>query len=311
MTVLNMDAPTADQLDIPVQAKKYRDVAKGLEEAPTWQSKMMGVMIAGLGMLCFLAHTRLGGGANLSCTCLYLTLIYLHEHGYDIGYLLRILLDNTTSENKCNEVIFFICWLVQRDNFVDSSFFCMLKGHTYTGLDRTFNTMFMFLKQIGIYTISALTNAIFRSLQKHDCLQVVELHALWDWTEYFKPHVSQRLGGFATSQHGSGMHEFYARKDSEGVVRLWMRKSSQASGWMPEGPRTYSRQSSQTWSLHWRSTSKLNWNGSATRWRAHCGSGFVLWWSRVNQKGVRSGTSGEVCLRVSQRKRSRKTCQTT
>ena len=234
--MLNMDAPTADQLDIPVQAKKYRDVAKSLEEAPTWESKMMGVMIAGIGMLCFLAHTRLGGGANLSCTCLYLTLIFLHENGYPLGYLFRLLLDNTTSENKCNETIFFICWLVQRDYFADTSFFCMLKGHTYTGLDRTFNTMFMYLKQIGIYTISAMVNAIFRSLQKHDCLKVIELHALWDWGKYFEPHVSQRLGGFATSQYGSGMHEFYVRKDSEGVVRLWMRKSSQASGWMPEGP---------------------------------------------------------------------------
>ena len=164
--MLNMDAPTADQLDIPVQAKKYRDVAKSLEEAPTWESKMMGVMIAGVGMLCFLAHTRLGGGANLSCTCLYLTLIFLHENGYPLGYLFRLLLDNTTSENKCNETIFFICWLVQRDYFADTSFFCMLKGHTYTGLDRTFNTMFMYLKQIGIYTISGMVNAIFRSLHR-------------------------------------------------------------------------------------------------------------------------------------------------
>lgn len=46
-TMLNMDAPTRDQLDIPVQARKYGDVAKGLEEAPSWASKMMGVMMAG------------------------------------------------------------------------------------------------------------------------------------------------------------------------------------------------------------------------------------------------------------------------
>ena len=32
------------------------------------------------------------------------------------------------------------------------------------------------------------------------------------------------------------MHECLIRKDSDGAVRLWMRKSSQASSWLPEGP---------------------------------------------------------------------------
>eukprot|EP00965_Chrysotila_dentata_P109675 3624590-Pleurochrysis_carterae.AAC.1 len=32
------------------------------------------------------------------------------------------------------------------------------------------------------------------------------------------------------------MHEFYVRKDAEGVVRLWLRKSSQATHFFPEGP---------------------------------------------------------------------------
>ena len=111
-TMLNMDAPTKDQLTIPVQPKKYRDVAKAVEEAPAWASKMMGVMIAGIGMLCFMAHERLGGGPNLSCTCLFLTLLYMDANRHDIGSEFRLLLDNTASENKCNEVIFFIFWLV-------------------------------------------------------------------------------------------------------------------------------------------------------------------------------------------------------
>ena len=77
---------------------------------------------------------------------------------------------------------------------------------------------------------------IWSSLRKYNCVKVIELHALWNWKEFFAPHMNGSLGGFATSQFGSGMHEFYVRKDSEGVVRLWARKSSQASGWIPEGP---------------------------------------------------------------------------
>lgn len=76
VTMANMDAPTQDQLEIPVQPRKYRDKAKALEGTTGWASKMMGVMIARLGMLCYLAHTRLGSGPNLTCTCMYLALIY-------------------------------------------------------------------------------------------------------------------------------------------------------------------------------------------------------------------------------------------
>lgn len=63
-------------------------------------------------MLCFLAHTRLGGGGNLSCTCLYLTLLHMADKGLQLGSQLTILLDNTTGDNKHNEMIFFISWLV-------------------------------------------------------------------------------------------------------------------------------------------------------------------------------------------------------
>jgi hypothetical protein len=219
-TFLNMDAPTKDQLEIPVQPRQTRDVAKSLEHAPGWASKMMGVMMAGIGMLCFLTHTRLGGGPNLSCTCVFLTLLYMVENDHTLGSRLELLLDNTNAENKCNEVIFFLAWVVAQDYFDDAGFFCMLKGHTYTELDQTFNTMIMYLKQFPIYCVSTLLRHIWKALRKYDCLKVIELHAIWDWKEYFKPHINDRIGGFTTGQFGSGMHEFYLRKDQAGIVRI-------------------------------------------------------------------------------------------
>lgn len=95
--------------------------------------KMMGIMIAGLGMLCFMAHQRLGGGANLSVTCLYLALLYMVDSGRELGTRFVALLDNTAAENKNNEMIFFVAWLVAIDAFEEASFFCMMVGHTYTG----------------------------------------------------------------------------------------------------------------------------------------------------------------------------------
>ena len=71
-------------------------------------------------------------------------------------------------------------------------------------------------------------------LGAYGCDECIELHCLWDWKSYFAPHVHERFTGFGTGQHGSGMHEFVLRKDREGQVRLWFRKSSQASTWLPE-----------------------------------------------------------------------------
>ena len=196
VTFLNMDAPTKDQLGIPVQPRRYRDVAKCLENAPGWASKMMGVMMGGIGMLCFVTHCRLGGGPNLSCTSLFLTLLYMVKNGHTLGSRLQVLLDNTCAgtsahlrrnispcratlhtsraelcccafaENKCNEVIFFCSWLVLHDTFNEAGFFCMLKAHTYTGLDQSFNTMMMHLHQYAMYTISSLLNHIWQALRR-------------------------------------------------------------------------------------------------------------------------------------------------
>jgi len=113
--------------------------------------------------------------------------------------------------------------------------FVMVKGHTFTVLDQSFNTMISQLMSVPIYTVASLMEHMFTFLRPYNCISVIELDHLWDWKEFFKPHV-HRLGGFATGQFGAGMHEFYARKDSDGIVRLWFRASSQSSSWLPEGP---------------------------------------------------------------------------
>lgn len=157
------------------------------------------------------------------------------EHGFSLSNKFFTILDNTNAENKCNEMIFYLAWLVSQDVFEEASFFCMMVGHTYTDLDQSFNTMMMHLKQFAIYTVSVLVNRIWSALRKYDCWEVRDVHALWDWKEYFNGHVCERLRGFCTSQHGEGMHEFLLRKDRDGVVRMVCRKSSKASSFFPEG----------------------------------------------------------------------------
>eukprot|EP00965_Chrysotila_dentata_P132992 4397644-Pleurochrysis_carterae.AAC.1 len=75
---------------------------------------------------------------------------------------------------------------------------------------------------------------VLRLLEKYNIVECRELHCVWDFKEWLEPHLHP-IRGFATGQFGDGMHEFILRKDSAGIVRVYFRKSSQASTWQPEG----------------------------------------------------------------------------
>ena len=236
VTALNFDAPTEEEFDVPVQRRMNRDVVKSLEGMRKWSSKIMGVMSSGWGMIAFVTRAGLGSGPNLTCTVLYLTLLAMDDGTVQtLGDRLNALMDNTSGDNKNNETVEFLAWMVDENHFADSSFFCQIKGHTFTIIDQSFNTMISQMKQEIIYCISKLLSLIFRFLRPYGCREVRELHQLWDWKAKFAPHC-QRFKGFCTGQFGSGMHEVYIRKDAEGVTRAWFRKSSKASTWFPEGP---------------------------------------------------------------------------
>ena len=108
-----MDAPTETQFDVPVHARNAHDPVKSLEGSRKWKSKVTGLMIAGMGMLAFVTRAGLGSGPNLSCTALYLTLLYIVRNGHVLGNKFHLLVDGTASDNKNNELIYFLAWLVE------------------------------------------------------------------------------------------------------------------------------------------------------------------------------------------------------
>ena len=105
MTCLTVDAPTRHQFDLPSQARSHRDKAKKLDPQNRWQSKVEGVLDAGVGMMVYVARTCIGAGPNLVCTVIMLALFCHHKLGRVLGHVLHLQLDNTTSENKCLCVI--------------------------------------------------------------------------------------------------------------------------------------------------------------------------------------------------------------
>ena len=235
VTAFSMDAPTETQLDVPVQKRAAHDPVKSLDKSPKWSSKLMGLLIAGHGMCGYLVRDGLGSGPNLSCTVLYLGLVRMVKAARPLGNVFNVLLDNTGADNKNNEVIFFLAWLVLTDVFEESSAFFMIKGHTYSRIDQTFRALIGQLLGVAVWTVSMLLHYIFTFLKPYNCLGVEELDHLWDWVAFFQPHVHERFTGFGTGQFGSGMHEIVLRKNANGVVCAWFRKSSAASNWLPEG----------------------------------------------------------------------------
>ena len=234
ITAASMDAPTETQFDVPMQKRTAHDVVKSLEGGKKWSSKIMGLMFARYGMRVYAAREALGSGSNLSLTVLYLGLLLLVASGHTLGRMFHVLLDNTSADNKNNEMIFFLAWLVMEGAFEETCAFMMIKGHTYSRIDQSFRTMIVQMMGEAVWTISMMLAFLFKFLAPYNCLGVEELPHVWDWGNFFAPHVHQRLGGFATGQYGSGMHEIRCRKDKDGVVRVWLRKSSKASNWLPE-----------------------------------------------------------------------------
>ena len=151
------------------------------------------------------------------------------------GVSFHVLLDNTAADNKNNVVLFFLAWLVLRNYTIESRMFCMVKGHTYSRIDQCFRTLIGHCLSAAVNTCKQLVDSIFEFLGAYNCTGCHELHCLWDWSSYFAPHVHERFAGFGPGQYGSGMHEFVFRKDSDGVVRMWYRKSSQSTTWFPDG----------------------------------------------------------------------------
>ena len=234
-TAFSMDAPTEKQFDLPVQQRTARDPIKGLDTAKKWSSKITGLLMAGIGMLTFVTRDGLGSGADLSCTVLYLGMLAMAQHGRRLAPRFHCLLDNTGADNKNNTVLYFLAWLVMMDYVTEASIFCMVKGHTYSRIDQTFRTLIRRLLSLQVDTVRAMLDAILAYLRPYNPLGVHELHALWNWTDYFAPHIHHKFGGFGTGQYGSGMHEFVCRKDKDGDVRLLYRPSAAASTWLPQG----------------------------------------------------------------------------
>lgn len=185
-------------------------------------------------MLMFVARAALGGGPNLVCTVLLLTIVAHVSLGRPLGRRLHLQLDNTTAENKNNTLLGFVALLVAWGVFEGATVFFLPVGHTFNELDSAFSPLITAMHATVIPTISSMLAVIGSVLSVKRIRVVRNLPHLWDFSAYLAQHM-HHLGGFATSQQSSGMHEFNFSRDAEGRVRMHARQSSQASTWFPEG----------------------------------------------------------------------------
>ena len=237
VTMINIDAPTKRQFDLP-RHPKNRDVPKGLEGEKRWESKVTGAMDASVGMRVFVAHESVKAGPNLVATVLYLTLLGHVKLGSPLGQNLLLQLDNTCGENKCLCILATVAWLVQSCSFDGALINCMPVGHTFTILDQSYNTLIDGMHQSTLPTVEAMLHEIQRRMREYNCVEVTELKAVFDFWEWFKP-VIVKLTGFARREAlgglYTGMGQFQFNRDASGQVRLKMRVAPTATTWIPEG----------------------------------------------------------------------------
>lgn len=234
VTCITIDAPTQHQFDLPCQARWKRDTSKKLDGTRRWQSKVEGVLDAGVGMLVFCARVALGGGANMVATVLLLTLMLHVELGRTLGVKLHLQVDNTVAENKNKTIIGVAALLVAWKVFHEVTIFYLPVGHTYNELDAAFSPLITALLRQVIATVTGMIAAISEALAGKRVRVVRYIHHLWDFDAWMREHMHD-IGGFARTQQSSGMHEFHLFRDSEGHVRLTARQSSQSTTWLPEG----------------------------------------------------------------------------
>lgn len=234
VTCFTIDAPTQHQFDLPSQPRWKRDVAKRLDGTNRWQSKVEAVLDAGVGMLVYVARAALGGGPNLVCTVLYLSLMMHVQLGRPLGHRLHLQLDNTTAENKNRTLIGGVGLLVAWGVFHEAVIFFLPVGHTYNELDAAFGPLITSMLRVAVASVSSLLSFMTEFLAGKRIRECAELHHLWDFDALMDEHMHS-LGGFARTQQSSGMHEFHLVLDKQGAVRVRTRQSSQASTWFPEG----------------------------------------------------------------------------
>lgn len=185
-------------------------------------------------MYVFLAREALGGGPNLVCTVLLLSLRTHVELGRPLGTKLHLQLDNTSAENKNNTVIGLVALLVAWGVFREASIFFMTVGHTYNELDAAFAPLIDSVLSNVLPTISSLLELIPIALASKRVRLVKNLPHLWDFTNYLK-ECMHPLGGFTVTQQSSRMHEFYFCRNASAEVRMTYRQSSQSTTWLPDG----------------------------------------------------------------------------
>jgi hypothetical protein len=172
---------------------------------PFVKFKLMATYSYGYGFTPFLVHDSQTMGGNLLWTVLWLT-ITAQAKAY--GYLpseLHLQLDNTSSENKNDEMRGMCAWLVATFKFRRVRVFFLLVGHTHVIIDQIFGVITTHIRTRYLLVPSVLTAAIDLVMLKNPQYQakpVRILHALWDFDHFIKRDIGvNKLGGLCERQN--------------------------------------------------------------------------------------------------------------
>ena len=217
--------------------KLRKRAPKELATKSLFASKLYGVFLYGFGMNCYLVHESVGGGSNLTCTAIYLTIQDAVRAGRPLPEELHISLDNTTGENKCVTVICFAGWLVKNKWVTCVRIFFLMKGHTHVIIDQAFGSITKFIRSRSVLSVPQLLSGIRQVIsrsRRYLGQEVKELHHLYDFKTYFQD-AEYNLGGFASNTFaGDGYHDMMVTLNDDGDAVLNVKKWAATPEYTPE-----------------------------------------------------------------------------
>lgn len=235
---LTLIADGATQRNFMLPKLRQR-LPKELATKELFCSKLYGVFVYGYGMNCYVIHESVGGGANLSSTCIYLTLLDAVKSGRPLPEELHFQLDNTSAENKCSTMFCFAGWLVKNGWVKRVRIFFLAKGHTHVIIDQIFGSITKYIRCRNVFTpqqlLKCIQDVVSRS-RKYSGRKVERLHHLFDWASFFDGFHTG-IGGYHTSAYNdSGYHDFVVSLNDDGHPVLNMKKFAATEEFVSEGP---------------------------------------------------------------------------
>jgi hypothetical protein len=128
------------------------------------ETRLVGAHLPGRGFMGFWVYPYFSQGASGCATLIHRILCAVLRKEGRLPRVLVLHMDNTCKENKNNEMVKYLAFLVFHDVFDEVRIVFLLVGHTHTIIDQRFSVISRALSSKDAYTLLQAHRACLRSI---------------------------------------------------------------------------------------------------------------------------------------------------